>query len=80
MQAATCIQTHIVKIGSQAISGALGKNYIVVGVGTLSQCVASLEIGSLLDAKVFINVDTEALGYSLPLFLVFIFVWSSLWL
>ena len=80
MQAATCIQTRTVKIGSQAISSALGKNYIVVSVGMLSQCVASLEITPLLDAKVFINVDAEALEDTLPLFLVFIFVWLSLWL
>ena len=55
------ILTRTVRIGSQEISGALGKNYIVVDVGTLSQCVASLEIGSLLDAEVFINADAEAL-------------------
>ena len=53
------------KIGSQAISGALGNNYIAVGVGTLSQCVGSLVIGSLLDAKVFINAEAEALENSL---------------
>ena len=53
-------QTRTVRIGSQAISGALGKNYIVVGVGTLSQC-RNVEIGSLLDAKVFTNADAEAL-------------------
>ena len=43
------------------ISGALGKNSIVIGVGSVSQCVASFGIGSLLAAGVFINVNTTVL-------------------
>ena len=41
----------------------------MVSVGTVGQCVTSLQIGSLLAADVFINVDTEALASFLSGFL-----------
>ena len=51
------------------ISGALGKNSIVVGIGMVSPCVTSFEIRLLLSANDFINMNAEALAVIIIWFL-----------
>ena len=55
------MRTKSVEAATRAISGTLGKNSIVIGVGSVSQCVASFGIESLLAAGVFINANATIL-------------------